>query len=110
VLPEVIVLLAAITIALLFLVARRSASHVARTASGPDFASEPLDWLKGSPLAGRLGDARPVATGDGWQSLAVSDLTVAEELLDHIERAGITEAELVMKGESTFEVRWRAER
>ena len=65
------------------------------------------DWLAGSPVARRLGDARPVAAPDGWQSLTVSDLTVAEELLDRIERAGIAERELVVLGNSTFVVRWR---
>src|SRR5829696_104051 len=42
-----------------------------------------------------------------WHSATVSDLSVAEELLDRAEEEGYQEREMVIVGNSTFLVRWR---
>ena len=41
-----------------------------------------------------------------WREQTVPDLAAAEDLLDSLEAAGVTEAELVIRG-SAFAVRWR---
>ena len=52
-------------------------------------------------------DHAPLPDPDVWQSVAVSDLATAEELLDLAESYGYSERELVVLGESKFLVRWR---
>ena len=42
-----------------------------------------------------------------WRSATVSELSVAEELLDWAETEGYRQRELVVLGNSTFLVRWR---
>jgi cell division septation protein DedD len=41
-----------------------------------------------------------------WQSVALTDLTDASELLDDLENQGIHGAEFVVLGERSFLVRW----
>jgi hypothetical protein len=48
-----------------------------------------------------------VAVPAGRQSVGVGSLAAAEEMLDWLENNGYAERELVILGESAFEVRWR---
>ena len=43
----------------------------------------------------------------GWQTRAVRDLSTAEDLLNLLEARGTAERELVIHGNTDFEVRWR---
>jgi hypothetical protein len=49
----------------------------------------------------------PPADPNVWQSVIVSDLSAAEELLDQMEAEGYQECDLIVLGNSTFLVRWR---
>ncbi len=56
---------------------------------------------------GRFPFRRRPAPETTWQSRAVADLRAAEDLLDWLEAGGTAERELVIHGNSSFEVRWR---
>jgi hypothetical protein len=55
----------------------------------------------------RWRDRRRSAPAKGWQVQAVPDLSVAEDLLDLLEARGVATRELVVRGNASFEVRWR---
>jgi hypothetical protein len=55
----------------------------------------------------RWRDRRRSEAAKSWQVQAVRDLAVAEDLLDLLEARGVATKELVVLGNSEFEVRWR---
>ncbi len=85
---------------ILFTVARRSAPAAAGT----------VVPLTGQPVGERpSGSAEHLSLTDptAWQSATVTELSVAEKLLDWAEAEGYQERELAVLDESTFHVRWR---
>ncbi|HEY1375676.1 MAG TPA: hypothetical protein VGF55_02720 [Gemmataceae bacterium] len=56
---------------------------------------------------GRFPFGRRSAPVRAWRSRAVNDLSAAEDLLDWLEAGGTAERELVILGNSSFEVHWR---
>jgi hypothetical protein len=104
---SVTIVLSVVAIALLYLAARHLAARPAEPAA--DTALHSLDWLARANAAEFLAKAGPTPTPDGWESVTVSELSRAEELLDRAEAAGYEERELVVLGNSTFLVRWRHE-
>jgi hypothetical protein len=102
---SITVLLSVAAIALLYLVARQVAARPAEPAA--DTGLHSLDWLARANAAEVLARSGATPAADGWQSLTVSELLCAEELLDQAETAGFEERELIVLGNSTFLVRWR---
>ena len=49
---------------------------------------------------------RPVKSAQ-WQTRALDNLSVAEDLLDLLEARGVKKRELVILGNASFEVRWQ---
>jgi len=90
----------AATAVLIHVLMRRSVP-VADGSAGPFGGRTP-------PVAGG-GSRPPTPRGDpnAWQSVIVSDLPAAEELLDQMEVEGNQDLELHVLGNSTFLVRWR---
>jgi hypothetical protein len=89
--------------AVLYALARRSAPAADSVAGPPEAAAD-------REPAGGSREFAPLPDPDAWQWATVSDLSVAEDLLDQAEAEGYPERELLALGNSLFLVRWRGRR
>lgn len=92
----------AAALAVVYVVVRRRASAVALA----DTAHYSLDWLTAPDLQPLGGGPHVTATG-AWRTVVVEGLAAAEDLLDALQAAGYEELELLVRGPSSFAVRWR---
>jgi|GEM_PF-5240893 len=97
----VLVVAIAVVVILVHTLSRRSAPIADGSSASVTRQSEP-------EVACGSREMTPLADPKRWQSVIVSDLSAAEELLDRAELEGYQERELIVLGNATFLVRWRS--